>query len=489
MIRFLLNQQPVSESCLDPATSVLHYLRRRQGRTGTKEGCASGDCGACTVVLAEPDGQRLRYRSVNACITLMSALHGKQLLTVEDLKQGGQLHKVQQAMMDNHASQCGYCTPGIVMSLFALSKSGQPVDRPAIEQALGGNLCRCTGYRAIIDAASQCSDRSADSFSAQESGVLHQLQAMVLPDGGRAMTTASKSAAGQSGQSAQYLIPTSIDQLSQALLADPTAQLLAGGTDLALALTVQQRVLPPLIDISHIPALKQMYDRGNEVEIGAAASLSDCEAFIAHHFPHLTEMLGRFASRQIRNQATLGGNLANASPIGDCAPLLLALNARLRLHCGGQVREVPLHAFFIDYRKTCLRPGEFIESIVVPKVTSSHIYRAWKVSKRREDDISAVFGAFCLELDQGKVKSARLAYGGMAATPKRAAAAEAALVGQPWGAPAITKACQALNEDFTPMSDLRASSEYRLRVAQNLLRRFYFSATCPGQPMEIGHYV
>ncbi|WP_413738909.1 xanthine dehydrogenase small subunit [Sodalis sp. RH21] len=487
MIRFLLNQTPVAEADLDPNTTLLTYLRRIRGRHGTKEGCASGDCGACTVVLAQAAAGKLQYRSVNACITLVSALHGKQLLTVEDLQQQGQLHGIQRAMVDCHASQCGFCTPGIIMSLFALQKSAADTradasnNDEAITQALGGNLCRCTGYRSIVAAARQsCQDRSGDCFAARETETLTQLARLDPPpfaDPGKF-----------DGKGPACLIPRTLTQLSDAYRRHPAARLLAGGTDLALAITLRRESLPLLIDISHLPELKTLAADERQLTIGAGASLSACEPFLAQYLPGFADVLPRFASRQIRNQATLGGNLANASPVGDGAPMLLALDARLRLRQGEEVRELPLDLFFHAYRATALRPGEFIEQIIIPRVTASHIYHAYKVSKRREDDISAVFGAFNCEVRQGIIQSARLAYGGMAAIPLRAAGAEAALTGRPWGAEAFEHACLALAADFSPLSDLRASAHYRLRVAQNLLRRFYLASALPSERLEVGHY-
>lgn len=472
MIQFLLNQTLKNETALDPNTTVLNYLRRDLGRSGTKEGCASGDCGACTVVLAEPDGDRLRYRSVNACLTFVSALHGKQLISVEDLKQQGELHSVQQAMVDCHGSQCGFCTPGFVMSMFCLQKNVENYHREQALQALAGNLCRCTGYRPILAAAQQaCDSKTPDSFDRHQQQTLQRL--LAIP------AATPLAAAGK-----RCLLPQTLEELATLYQQHPQAKLLAGGTDLALEVTQRHQDLPLMIAIGQITALKQVSQQDGRLILGAGAALSDLYPLLADYHPAFGELLARFASQQIRNQGTLGGNIANASPIGDAAPLLLALDAHLMLHCGAVRRELPLNDFFLDYRQTALQPGEFIESIVLPAQAPAD-FRAWKVSKRLEDDISAVCGAFNLTIEQGTIRDARVAFGGMAATPKRARLCEQLLVGQPWRRTTIELAAQALAQDFTPLSDFRASSAYRLLVAQNLLRRYFIALTAPQLAIEV----
>ena len=472
MIQFLLNRELRRETALDPNLTVLEYLRRHLGRTGTKEGCASGDCGACTVVLAEPDpaapDARLRYRSVNACLTLMSALHGKQLISVEDLGQPGHLHGVQQAMADCHASQCGFCTPGFVMSLFALQKSAAGYDREQALAALGGNLCRCTGYRPILAAAEQaCSRREADSFDRHAAETLETL---------RVIAAGEPPALERDGR--RCLLPQTLDELAALYQAEPQARLLAGGTDLALEITQRHRQLPLLIDLGRVAELRRLAVDATHIEIGAALPLSDCAAVLAVEYPDFGALLARFASRQIRNRASLGGNLANASPVGDTPPLLLALGAELRLRCGEGRRTLALEEFFRAYRTTALAPGEFIESIRVPRA-AGRVLRAYKVSKRLDDDISAVCAAFCLRFDAGVLREVRIAFGGMAAIPQRARLCEQALLGTPADAAAIERACQALAQEFSPLDDLRASAAYRLRVAQNLLRKCFIELQQP----------
>jgi xanthine dehydrogenase small subunit len=473
VIQFLLNRELRCETALDPNLTVLEYLRRHLGRSGTKEGCASGDCGACTVVVAEPDpaanGARLRYRSLNACLTFMSALHGKQLITVEDLGQPGRLHGVQQAMADCHGSQCGFCTPGFVMSLLALQKGCAAYDRAQAVDALTGNLCRCTGYRPILAAAEQsCAQRQADSFERHEAETLAALQVI-----------ASQDDAGLERSERRCLLPQTLDELAEIYRAHPQARLLAGGTDLALEVTQQHRELPLLIDLGRVAELKRIELSDTHVEIGAGVALSDCQAVLADEYPDFGALLARFASRQIRNRATLGGNLGNASPIGDTPPLLIALGAELLLRCGAQRRTLALEEFFRDYRVTALAPGELIESIRVPRPVAGQALRAYKVSKRLDDDISAVCAAFNLHLRDGVVSEARIAFGGMAEIPKRARACEQALIGTRGEEAAIEHACQALAGEFSPLDDLRASAAYRLRVAQNLLRRCFIELQQP----------
>lgn len=467
MIQFLMNGRIHTEN-LPADTTVLQYLRRDAGRCGTKEGCASGDCGACTVVLAEPQGDALSYRTVNACLTFMPAVHGKQLITVEDLKHRGELHHVQQAMVDNHASQCGFCTPGFVMSLFALEKQQQTFSVAQTQHALSGNLCRCTGYRPIMDAAKAiCDAPQPDQFDADARLTLDKLRAI--------------SATGE---------PVSIDELAERYLAQPDARLVAGGTDLALEVTQRYQRLPELISLSHIPELKVITLTGQTIHIGAAASLSDCMSVLHDEFPEFGELLERFASQQIRNQGTFGGNIANGSPIGDGGPVLLALGASLLLRRGAEQRELPLDKFFLGYRKTALQPGEFIEQIRIPRNSGvARQLRIYKVSKRLEDDISAVCAALHIEVQNGVVIHARVAFGGMAEVAKRAISCEAQLLGQPWQTATIERACQALELDYTPISDFRASREYRMQVAKNLLRRCHIEMTSPETLMRVTHYV
>ncbi len=480
MIQFLLNQTLRHEHNLDPNLTVLDYLRSHAGKPGTKEGCASGDCGACTVVVGELHDGALRYRSLNACLTFVSALQGKQLLSVEDLKHQGQLHSVQQAMVDCHGSQCGFCTPGFVMSLFALQKNTCQADAGQAHEALAGNLCRCTGYRPILAAAEQaCApQRPTDQFDAAQAQTIARLQA-IAPSATAELNDGHK----------RCLVPTHLAELAELYSAHPEARLLAGGTDLALEVTQQHRELPLMIYLGNVAELNGIEVFADRLEIGAATPLTDCYSALNAEYPDFGALLQRFASLQIRNQGTLGGNIGNASPIGDSPPLLIALGAQVRLRQGASSRTVALQDYFIDYRVTVRQPGEFIEKVIVPRADPARAFRAYKVSKRLDDDISAVCAAFNLHIDQGIVRDARIAFGGMAATPKRAKACEAALLGQPWEQASIERACAALAEDFTPLSDFRASKAYRLLTAQNLLRKYFIELQTPHVQTRVSAYV
>jgi len=478
VIQFLLNRELLSEQTLDPNTTVLQYLREHRGKTGTKEGCASGDCGACTVVVGELDGDRLRYRTLNSCLTFVSALHGKQLITVEDLKHQGQLHSVQQAMVDCHGSQCGFCTPGFVMSLFALQKSAEGFDKADTHEALAGNLCRCTGYRPILEAAEQaCCGKQPDQFDAREAETIAQLKA-IEPRETAELNNGDK----------RCLSPLTVADLAEIYSANPDARLLAGGTDLALEVTQFHRELPAMIYVGHIAEMKKVEVTDSHIELGAATPLTDCYEALANEYPDFGELLHRFASLQIRNQGTLGGNIGNASPIGDSPPLLIALGAQVLLRKGERSRTLPLQDYFIDYKVTAREQGEFIEKILVPRARPDQIFRAYKVSKRLDDDISAVCAAFDLRVANSQITEARVAFGGMAAIPKRAAACEAALVGEHFTIETAERACEALANDFTPLSDFRASREYRLLVAQNLLRKCFLEQHAPTTETRVTSY-
>ncbi|MGE8296834.1 MAG: xanthine dehydrogenase small subunit [Pseudomonas sp.] len=478
MIQFLLNRELRTEHALDPNVTVLNYLREHVGKTGTKEGCASGDCGACTVVVGELDGERVRYRTLNSCLTFVSSLHGKQLITVEDLKHQGKLHSVQQAMVDCHGSQCGFCTPGFIMSLFALQKNSSGFDKGATMEALAGNLCRCTGYRPIIDAAEQaCCQKQPDQFDAFESDTVAKLKSI-----------APRETAELNSGDKRCLVPLTVADLADLYTANPEARLLAGGTDLALEVTQFHRELPVMIYVGHIEDMKRIEVTDEAIEIGAAAALSDCYEALSHEYPDFGELLHRFASLQIRNQGTLGGNIGNASPIGDAPPLLIALGAQIALRQGNTRRILPLQDYFLDYKVTARQEAEFIEKIIVPRKQANQAFRAYKVSKRLDDDISAVCAAFNLTIEDGVVRDARIAFGGMAAIPKRASACEAALVGSAWYPGVIERACVALGEDFTPLSDFRASKEYRLLTAQNLLRKFFLEQQSPEVETRVTAY-
>ncbi len=471
-LRFLLGNEVQELRNIDPTMTVLQYLRDEAGRCGTKEGCAEGDCGACSVVVAEVDGEKkLRYRAVNACIQFLPTLQGKQLITVEDLKREGEdnpLHPVQQAMVENHASQCGFCTPGFVMSLFAMyHEANGKRSRGEINDALAGNLCRCTGYGPIVNAAlSLGSNAGKDQFDAREAatrGVLESLsdaQTLVLKQGGR-----------------RFFAPSSAAQLAGLVMAYPDACILSGGTDVGLWVTKQHQELETVIYTGDVVELHGIQETDDEIRIGAAATYAEALQVLAREYPDFGELIRRLGSVQIRNSGTIGGNIANASPIGDSPPVLLAAGARLVLRRGGERRELPLDQFFHAYRETDLTPGEFLERIILPRRRPESRMRCYKITKRFDQDISAVCAAFALELEDGKVRSIRTGFGGMAAIPKRAEACEAALTGKAWTRENVEAAMEALDSDFTPMSDMRASSDYRRSVARNLLMKCFLETS------------
>ncbi len=483
MIQFLLNRELRTEQSLDPNVTVLNYLREHLGKTGTKEGCASGDCGACTVVVGELTGpagaERIRYRTLNSCLTFVSSLHGKQLITVEDLKHDAQLHQVQQAMVDCHGSQCGFCTPGFVMSLFALQKNAAGADKAQAHEALAGNLCRCTGYRPILEAAEQsCCAKRPDQFDAAEADTIARLKAIAPPPDGRAQQRRQAlPAAPHRGRPGRPLRrhpgrPPARRRHRPGAGSHPVPPR-AAGDDLR----------------RHVEEMKQVVVTEDAIEIGAATALTDCHAALAADYPDFGELLQRFASLQIRNQGTLGGNIGNASPIGDSPPLLIALGAQIVLRQGKATRTLALEDYFIDYKVTARQEGEFIEKIIVPRPRGNQAFRAYKVSKRLDDDISAVCAAFNLVVEDGTVQSARIAFGGMAAIPKRAAACEQALLGAAWYPGVVEEACEALARDFTPLTDFRASREYRLLTAQNLLRKCFLELQAPAYETRVTAYV
>lgn len=479
MIHFLLNGQP--RRCLaSPDTSVLELLRETLGQTGTKEGCATGDCGACTVAIGEAgDEGRVRYQAANACITPAHQLNGQALITVEGLAQDGALHPAQAAMVGCHASQCGFCTPGIVMSLFTLYEAQHdsvtalqaPLTPERLEAALGGNLCRCTGYRPIRDAALTMSDYPEQRPDWRDLSV-----DAALPKPERAADNA-------------FVQPTSLAELIEERRHHPKAPVVAGATDLWLDVTQRLARFERVVDVKRVAELNALdeatLEDGREGWwIGGAVTYARLEPLLAEHYPAFAHLLHRLGSAQVRNRGTLGGNIANASPIGDTPPVLLALGSRLWLAGPTGERELSLDDFFLDYKRTDLGEGEVIRAIFLPRPDPERHLRVWKLSKRREDDISAVLGAFGWRLEEGVLRDVRLAFGGMAAIPKRAAAAEATLEGQPPTVASFQAARAALKEDFQPMSDVRGSAHYRELSAANLLERLRLVLVVENQAQE-----
>jgi xanthine dehydrogenase small subunit len=500
-IRFYHRGRIVEVSGVHPTRSVLDWLREDARCTGTKEGCNEGDCGACTVVLGElaDPGEKstvggLRLSTVNACIQFLPTLHGKALFTVEDLKlqgsQGGdvaphgkhavqRLHPVQQAMLDCHGSQCGFCTPGFVMSLWSTYEQhrecGTQPTRQQLADDLSGNLCRCTGYRPILDAGQRMFDLP---------GVRLDTKPVVEALAGLKRACGFDYAAPLGQRMDSFHAPSTLAELATLRLAKPQAQLLAGSTDVGLWVNKQFRDLGDIIYVGDVAEMKRIEEGPDGIYIGAGASLEAAFRVLAERLPSLTDLWLRFASPPIRHAGTMGGNVANGSPIGDSPPMLMALDAEIELRRGDRVRRMALADFYIDYMKNHLEAGEFVQGLWVPSEAFARQVRGYKISKRFDCDISALCAGFAISLDGDRVEAIRLAYGGMAATVRRAAAAEAALLGKPFTQASVNAAKLALAQDFKPLSDMRASANYRLQVAQNLLQRLWLE-TRTADPLPV----
>lgn len=448
-IEFLLNGETARITDQPPHRTLLDWLREHRHLTGTKEGCNEGDCGACTVMVTTLEDGAPRHRALNACILFLPQLHGKAVRTIEGLaSEGGDLHPVQAAMVAHHASQCGFCTPGITMSLAAAHAHGARDH----DDVLAGNLCRCTGYAPIIRAAEAAEGGAAPEWLAADAEALRHLKA-------------------GAGEGAGWVRPDSLPALERWYAEHPDATLIGGATDAGLWVTKALQRPVPLCFIGQIEELRGVSVNEDTIRIGAAVTLSELQEIIAEHHPDFAEMIRRFGSTQVRNAATIGGNIANGSPIGDGPPALIALGAQLHLNRGGARREMALEDYFVAYGKQDRQDGEFVEAVAIPRQPDR--LKCYKVSKRFDQDISALCGCFNIQLDGETIASARIAFGGMAAVPKRAAAVEAALVGQPWADETIRAAGAQFAEDFTPIDDMRASARYRLAVARNLLTRYF----------------
>ena len=446
----------------DPNETLLNYIRTKLKKTGTKEGCAEGGCGACTVVIGELKNNEINYRAINSCITLLPTLQGKQLILVEDLiSKDGSLHPVQEAMVNYHGSQCGFCTPGFVMALFSMFKQYSKFNNEVIKDSIAGNLCRCTGYHPIIKAAKSLKNKNKiDHFSENINNTNKLLKKIN-----------NKEIIIYKGEK-KYFAPRYVNELKKILKKNNNLNFLSGGTDLSLNITKERKDINSIVYMNSIHELNYIKNNTKYIEVGATTPLTDFENYIKKYYPDFTKILKRYGSPQIRNVATVAGNIATASPIGDCLPLLLSLNAQIILQDFKKTKILFLDDFFISYRKTKLKKNQFIHSIRVP-LFEKNIFKAYKVSKRFDDDISSVCAAFNLEIVKNKIEAARIAYGGMDAIPKRAKFCEKILLNSSLNDQTINKAKQALEKDFKPINDMRASGLYRMEVAKNLLEKCY----------------
>jgi xanthine dehydrogenase small subunit len=461
-IQFLLNDKIYKVKNPDPNKTILNYVRNDLKKTGTKEGCAEGGCGACTVVLGELNNNKIIYKSINACISFLPILNGKQLILIEDLVFKNKPHMVQEALIKFHGSQCGFCTPGFTMSLFSLQKNYKLINNENIEEALSGNLCRCTGYRPIIDAAKSLNNKKdQDHFKKNQNRTIHLLKKIKDID------------IEINHKGKKYFAPKTILNLRRVLKKYPNSKILSGGTDLSLEVTKFRKEIKTIISLNSVSKLNFIKKSKNLIEIGATTSLFEFQNLIKKHFVDFYNVLKRYGSVQIRNVGTIAGNIATASPIGDTLPLLLSLDAKVVIQGTNKKKTLPLNQFFISYRKTKLKKGEFIYSIKIP-LNKKNIFKAYKISKRFDDDISSVCGSFSFFIKKNIITKASIAYGGMSEIPKRALTIEKDLINSEFSENTFSRAANLIDKDFSPLDDMRASRNYRLTVAKNLLLKAFY---------------
>jgi len=462
IVKFVLNNEICELNNPDPNQTILNFIRTKLKKTGTKEGCSEGGCGACTVVLGELKKNEIIYKAINACIAFVPALQGKQLLVVEDLvTEKGDLHPVQEAMVKYHGSQCGFCTPGFVMSLFSMYKNHNSYNNELIKDSIAGNLCRCTGYRPILDAAKSLNKiNKSDQFKKNKKNTIKLLKKINLKN------------IFIENKGKKYFSPRTIKELKKVIKKNSNSHFLSGGTDLSLIVTKERKDINNIINLKDIDELDFIKENNNNIEVGAATPLIKFEKFILKYYPDFNSVLKRYGSVQIRNVCTIGGNIATASPIGDTLPILLSLNSEIVIETTKNKKILPLNNFFLSYRKTRLKKGEFIYSIKIP-IYKNNVFKAYKISKRFDDDISSLCASFNLEIVNKKIKKAIIAYGGMAEIPKRATNCENFLNNTNLSLDSFEKAKNFLEKDFRPIDDMRATKDYRIEVAKNLLIKLF----------------
>jgi len=462
-IQFIYNNQICSIENPDPNKTVLDYVRNDLKKNGTKEGCAEGGCGACTVVLGELNNSKLVYKSINSCISFLPSINGKHLILVEDLmSKKNELHPIQEAMVKFHGSQCGFCTPGFIMSLFAMYKNFKKFDDEIIEETLSGNLCRCTGYRPIIDAAKSLNNkRDNDHFKKDQTKIISLLKKI------------NNNEVEIFHKNKKYFSPKSLNNLKKIIKKNPHSYFLSGGTDLSLEVTKLRGEIKSIISLNSVKELKFVKKNKNYIEVGAGVSLYDFQNIIKSYYLDFYNILKRYGSVQIRNVGTVSGNIVTASPIGDTLPLLLSLDAVIKIQTKDTLKIIPLDQFFISYRKTKLKKGDFVYSVKIP-INKKNYFKAYKISKRFDDDISTVCASFNLLIKKNKIVKAKIAYGGMSEIPKRATSIEKILDNSIFSKELFLKAQNLIKDDFSPIDDMRASRNYRIEIAKNLLMKFFY---------------
>tara|TARA_Y100000590_G_scaffold424955_1_gene532430 strand:- start:727 stop:2172 length:1446 start_codon:yes stop_codon:yes gene_type:complete len=463
IVKYVHNNKIMEVSNFDPNETLLKYIREKLNKTGTKEGCSEGGCGACTVVIGILKNNKVEYQAINSCITFLPILHGKQLILVEDLlSKKGKLHHVQEAMVNHHGSQCGFCTPGFIMSLFSMFKNNFSYDEKTIKNSIAGNLCRCTGYATIIKAGKSLNGKSkTDKFTEDLNENIKLLK----------LIKKEKKSLNILSNNKKFFAPKKIAELKKIIKENPNSTLLNGGTDLSLLVTKEQKELNSIIYLGDLDELIYIEKKKNFFEIGSSTPLIYFEKYIKKYYPDIANILKRYGSIQIKNLATIAGNLGTASPIGDTLPILLSLNAIINIGSFNNQRSLPINDYFTGYRKTKLKKGEFIKSIQIP-VPNNNIFKAYKISKRFDDDISSVCAAFNLSLEKNKIKKINIAFGGMAEIPKRARLCENSLLNKELSEKNFKIAQKFIEKDFNPINDMRASSIYRIEIAKNLIFKF-----------------